>query len=200
MRSFEERKAEVFRRSENRIKEHRKNRNRALAVCIPLCLIITVWSVTVLPAMLPVNNKNSDVAAERTENTSDATYYSKNEYVRIETKNSTAEDQTAILKKDPEEIAEAYRLVQSMLNGNEQNDNHRTEDHEQQQTAGGNANKAASAYKITFTATDGNQTCYMLNDHVLIDIGTNKETVLTEEQYVQLLQALGVALEKEDGK
>lgn len=200
MRSFEERKAEVFRRSENRIKERRKARSRALAVCIPLCLIITVWSVTVLPAMLPVNNKNSGAAAERAENTSDAIYYSKNEYVRIETKNSTAEDQTAILKKDPEEIAEAYRLVQSMLNGNEQNDNHRTEDHEQQQTAGGNANKAASAYKITFTATDGDQTCYMLNDHVLIDIGTNKETVLTEEQYVQLLQALGVALEKENGK
>mgnify|MGYP006982386884 FL=1 len=200
MRSFEERKAEVFRRSENRIKERRKARSRALAVCIPLCLIITVWSVTVLPAMLPVNNKNSGAAAERAENTSDATYYSKNEYVRIETKNSTAEDQTAIIKNDPEEIAEAYRLVQSMLNGNEKNDIHRTEDHEQQQTAGGNANKAASAYKITFTATDGDQTCYMLNDHVLIDIGTNKETVLTEEQYVQLLQALGVALEKEDGK
>ena len=199
MRSFEERKAEVFRRSENRIKERRKARNRALAVCIPLCLIITVWSVTVLPAMLPVNNKNSGLAAERAENTSDATYYSKNEYVRIETRNSTAEDQTAILKNDPEEIAETYRLVQSMLNYSEKNDNHRTEDHEQQ-TAGGNANKAASAYKITFTATDGDQTCYMLNDHVLIDIGTNKETVLTEEQYVQLLQALGVALEKEDGK
>ena len=199
MRSFEERKAEVFRRSENRIKERRKARSRALAVCIPLCLIITVWSVTVLPAMLPVNNKNSGAAAECTENISGASN-SQNEYVRIETKNSTAEDQTAIIKNDPEEIAEAYRLVQSMLNGNEKNDIHRTEDHEQQQTAGGNANKAASAYKITFTATDGGQTCYILNDHVLIDIGTNKETVLIEEQYVQLLQALGVALEKEDGK
>ena len=32
MRSFEERKAEVFRRSENRIKERRKARSRALAV------------------------------------------------------------------------------------------------------------------------------------------------------------------------
>lgn len=198
MRSFEERKAEIFRRSENRIKERRKNRNRALAVCIPLCLIITVWSVTVLPAMLPVNNKNSGALAECTGNISGASY-SQNEYVRIETRNSTAEDQTAILKNDPEEIAETYRLVQSMLNYSEQNDNHRTEDHEQQ-TAGGNANKAASAYKIIFTATDGGQTCYMLNDHVLIESATKKETVLTEEQYVQLLQALGVVLEKEDGK
>ena len=198
MRSFEERKAEIFRRSENRIKERRKARNRALAVCIPLCLIITVWSVTVLPAMLPVNNKNSGALAECTENISGASY-SQNEYVRIETRNSTAEDQAAILKNDPEEIAEAYRLVQSMLNYSEQNDNHRTEDHEQQ-TAGGNANKAASAYKIIFTAADGGQICYMLNDHVLIESATKKETVLTEEQYVQLLQALGVVLEKEDGK
>ena len=42
MRSFEERKAEVFRRSENRIKERKRNRNRILAMCIPICLVITV--------------------------------------------------------------------------------------------------------------------------------------------------------------
>ena len=104
MRSFEERKAEVFRRSENRIKERRKARSRALAVCIPLCLIITVWSVMVLPAMLPVNNKKSGATDERAENTSGAAY-SQNEYVRIETKNSATKDQTAVLKDDPAEIA-----------------------------------------------------------------------------------------------
>ena len=105
MRSFEERKAEVFRRSENRIKERRKARSRALAVCIPLCLIITVWSVMVLPAMLPVNNKKSGATDERAENTSGAAY-SQNEYVRIETKNSATKDQTAVLKDDPAETAE----------------------------------------------------------------------------------------------
>ena len=100
MRSFEERKAEVLRRSENRIKERKKARSRALAVCIPLCLIITVWSVMVLPAMLPVNNKKSGATDERAENTSGAAY-SQNEYVRIETKNSATKDQTAVLKDDP---------------------------------------------------------------------------------------------------
>lgn len=59
---------------------------------------------------------------------------------------------------------------------------------------------AAPVYMIIFTATDGGQTCYMLNDHILIDNAAKKETVLTEEQYVQLLQALGVVLKKEDGK
>ena len=48
MRNFEERKAEVFRRSENRIKERKRNRNRILAMCIPLCLVVTVWSIMIL--------------------------------------------------------------------------------------------------------------------------------------------------------
>ena len=104
MKSFEERKAEVFRRSENRIKERRKARSRALTVCIPLCLIITVWSVMVLPAMLPVNNKKSGATDERAEDISGAAY-SQNGYVRIETKNSATKDQTAVLKDDPTEIA-----------------------------------------------------------------------------------------------
>ena len=51
MRNFEERKAEVFRRSENRIKERKRNRNRILAMCIPICLVITVWSIMILPTI-----------------------------------------------------------------------------------------------------------------------------------------------------
>ena len=199
MRSFEERKAEVFRRSENRIKERRKARSRALAVCIPLCLIITVWSVTVLPAMLSANKKNSGATTERAESISGAAY-SQNEYVRIETKNSTSKDQTAVLKDDPSEIAEIYRLVQSMLNNIVQAGEHKTEDQEWQQTSGSDAYDAAPVYMIIFTETGGDQTCYMLNDHILIDNAAKKETVLTEEQYVQLLQALGVVLKKEDSK
>ena len=59
MRELNECKAEVFRRSENRIKERKKNRNRILALCIPLCLILTVMSITILPAMLPIGNNKT---------------------------------------------------------------------------------------------------------------------------------------------
>ncbi len=45
MMNFEERKAEIFRRSNNRIIERRKKRRRALGVCIPLCLILIAVSV-----------------------------------------------------------------------------------------------------------------------------------------------------------
>lgn len=91
-------------------------------------------------------------------------------------------------------------MVQSMLNNIVQTGEHKNEDQEGQQTSGSDAYDAAPVYMIIFTATDGGQTCYMLNDHILIDNAAKKETVLTEEQYVQLLQALGVVLKKEDGK
>lgn len=42
MRNLNECRAEVFRRSENRIKERKKRRNRMLACCIPLVLCVTV--------------------------------------------------------------------------------------------------------------------------------------------------------------
>ena len=60
MRELNECKAEVFRRSDNRIKERRRKFNRVLAFCVPLCLILTIFSVTILPAMMPAG---SDKAA-----------------------------------------------------------------------------------------------------------------------------------------
>jgi len=198
MRSFEERKAEVFRRSENRIRERRRILRSALAVGIPLCLIITAWSVTVLPTMSPASGSTSDTADERAESFSD-TAYTQSE-LRVESMNSAAEDQYAVLKNNPAEVAEVYRLVQLMLNSKQSEGNYQTESQERQPLPSDAAYETASGYKIIFTAYDGSQTGYMLNDHILIDNGTKKETVLTEEQYLQLLQALGVQTEKEDGK
>ena len=42
MRTFEDCKAEIFRRSEKRIKERKRARKRVLACCIPLCLMLVV--------------------------------------------------------------------------------------------------------------------------------------------------------------
>ena len=49
MRNFEERKAEVFRRSEKRIKERIRKRNSILAAGIPLCLVFIVLSIASFP-------------------------------------------------------------------------------------------------------------------------------------------------------
>ena len=51
VRSLDECKAEVFRRSEKRIKERKRIRNRALALCIPLCLLILLSPSMLLGAL-----------------------------------------------------------------------------------------------------------------------------------------------------
>ena len=55
MRDLKECKAEVFRRSENRIKARKKLRNRVLSLCIPACLVI--GALLILPR-LPSQQKN----------------------------------------------------------------------------------------------------------------------------------------------
>ena len=53
MRNFEERKAEVFRRSEKRIKERKQRRQRILMTCIPLVLCLTIFGAFLFPGATP---------------------------------------------------------------------------------------------------------------------------------------------------
>lgn len=53
MREINECTAEVFRRSEKRIKERKRNRNRILMCCIPFLICFTIFSAAILPAMMP---------------------------------------------------------------------------------------------------------------------------------------------------
>ena len=55
MRNLEDCKAEVFRRSEERIKERKRKRNRALAWCIPLCLLLVAGGLYIRPLLEPVD-------------------------------------------------------------------------------------------------------------------------------------------------
>lgn len=56
MRDINEVTAEVFRRSEGRKKERKRNRNRIIMCCIPFLICITAFSAAILPAMLPAND------------------------------------------------------------------------------------------------------------------------------------------------
>lgn len=68
MRELNECKAEVFRRSDNRIKERRRSRNRILAMCVPLCLVLTIFSVMMLPGMLPAGMDKAPEAGNQSGN------------------------------------------------------------------------------------------------------------------------------------
>ena len=53
MRNFEERKAEVFRRSEKRIQERKQRRNHLIMACLPLVLCITILGAFLFPGGTP---------------------------------------------------------------------------------------------------------------------------------------------------
>jgi hypothetical protein len=57
MRELNECKAEIFWRSEKRIKARRKRRRCILGVCVPLCLVIVLWQ---MPMPLIGGEKSSD--------------------------------------------------------------------------------------------------------------------------------------------
>lgn len=67
MRSFEERRAEVFRRSESRIKKRKRNRSRIIALCLSVCLASAVWSAGTLSSILPAATQKSAQAIDETE-------------------------------------------------------------------------------------------------------------------------------------
>lgn len=53
MRNLEDCKTEVFRRSEERIKKRKRNRNHVLACCIPLCVLLVAGGIYIRPLFEP---------------------------------------------------------------------------------------------------------------------------------------------------
>ena len=203
MRNFEERKAEVFRRSEKRIKERKRNRNRILAFCIPLCLIVTVWSIMILPAMMPAS-KSDNNAGEGMDiiGSVDGTDTA---FVRVEVMSSGTATQSTILKDDADEVAQIYYTVQSSFvnsgGGNKESVNEEAEDDaltENKDYSQSGTTNLSSGFRIIFTTENDTQTIYSLSGNKLINETTRQETTLTEDQRSNLLDMLGLTITWEE--
>ena len=203
MRNFEERKAEVFRRSENRIKERKRNRNRILAFCIPLCLIVTVWSIMILPAMMPASKSNNS-AGEGMDimGSVDGTDAA---FVRVEIMSIGTATQSTIQKDDATEVAQIHSTLQSSFvnsgGGNKESVNEEAEDDaltENKDYSQSGTTNLSSGFRIIFTTENGTQTIYSLSEDKLINETTKQETILTEDQRSNLLNMLGLTITWEE--
>ena len=204
MRNFEERKAEVFRRSENRIKERKRNRNRILAMCIPLCLVITVWSIMILPAMLPANKSNN--SAGEGMDIMGGVDGTEAAFVRVEVVSTGTATQSSIQKDDVNEVAQIYYSVQSSFvnsgGGNKESAKEEAEDdvltEENKDYSQSGTTNLSSGYRIIFTTENGAQTTYLLTGDKLVNETTKQETILTEDQRSNLLNMLGLTITWEE--
>lgn len=204
MREINECTAEVFRRSEKRIKERKRNRKRILAFCIPLCLIVTVWSIMILPAMMPAN-KSDNNAGEGMDimGSVDGTDTA---FVRVEIMSIGTATQSTILKDDADEVAQIYYTVQSSFvssgEGNKESANDKAEDdaltEENKDYSQSGTTNLSSRFRIIFTTENGAQTVYSLSGDKLINETTKQETILTKDQRTNLLNMLGLTITWEE--
>ena len=174
MREINECTAEVFRRSEKRIKERKRNRNRILMCCIPLLICITVFSTAILPAMMPAKKGEnlSDNCSDMAGN-ADGTNVA---YVSVEVINVGTATQSTILKDDADEVAQiCYTLQSSFENSggdnkesvNDMEDDGLVEDNKDFSQSG--TTNLSSEFRIIFTTENGSQTIYSLYGYKLIN-------------------------------
>ena len=204
MREINECTAEVFRRSEKRIKERKRNRNRILMCCIPLLICITVFSTAILPAMMPAKKGEnlSDNCSDMAGN-ADGTNVA---YVSVEVINVGTATQSSILKDDADEVAQiCYTLQSSFVNssgGNKESVNDKAEDdaltEENKDYSQSGTTNLSSGFRIIFTTENGVQTIYSLSGDKLINETTKQETILTEDQRSNLLNMLGLTITREE--
>lgn len=203
MREINECTAEVFRRSEKRIKERKRNRNRILAFCIPLCLIVTVWSIMILPAMMPAsksdNNAGEGMDIMGSVDGTDASF------VRVEIMSIGTATQSTIQKDDATEVAQIYSTLQSSFvnsgGGNKESVNEEAEDDaltENKDYSQSGTTNLSSGFRIIFTTDNGAQTIYSLSGDKLINEKTKQETSLTEDQRSNLMNMLGLTITWEE--
>ena len=205
MRNFEERKAEVFRRSEKRIKERKRNRNRILTLCLPLCLVLTVWSVTILSSMLPTNNKNS--VADGSPEAVGGVSGNSAKFISVSVSGGGNAPHSTVLVEDVNIVAQIYYSIDSaFVYASEEDDKHSAGNgmtEEKVEDYGDNFSQSestnlASGYTITFTTGTGTQLVYTLNGNVLTDNATNKRVTLTDTQRSQMLDRLGLVITWEE--
>ena len=200
MRELNECRAEVFRRSEKRIKERKRNRNRILMMCIPLCLIITVCSVTILPDMMPKgeNNAANETADHITDGTGDA------EGAIGSVGESKTHNIISVTVKDEDYIGELTNassidaIFQHISEIRETNDEYKDgadmqEPEDDSEHKDNTSSMSKEGIVVTMISTDGIKHVYVLNGLTLYDKTLDKEYMLTTEQRNDLLVVLEMA-------
>ena len=180
MRDLNECKAEVFRRSENRIKQRKRRRNRVLSLCIPLCLV--VGALLLLPELAP-NRKGTESNKVQDETSASIVCT----YTRVEILNAGQELIEEKTVTDKVEVTKLFNALGACFP---------TDDGGQKGPSDSKApgiDTAATAVKIVFTDDEGNRETYILNDYFLSNPDKNEAVVLSTYQRDQLVAALGLA-------
>ena len=195
MRELHECQAEVFRRSEKRIKERKQRRQRILMTCIPLVLCLTIFGTFLFPQL----NNNMQAPEGMPESETQA--------AMGQDENQSMTCSIVEIKVSGNGVSIRYTDVADLLLISDQLNTYGTREPETSGTTnedgsdrsenaddvvGGVADSADAAYTITLVTHEGEKTEYQLIGNTLLNQTTNQAYTLTYEQVKELREILGV--------
>ena len=180
MRSFEERKAEVLRRSECRIKKRKRNRRCILS----FCLVLTVCAAGLLPTVVP--RESEDAFVEHTNSSvmdTDAmgTIAVVQRFVSVQVERGEERffiTDTAQMNWIWVQLENSF-FAEDVLTGGV--------------VPGPDCDIADEVpYRITITQSDGDEQIFILTGYQLYDVNKNRTFPLHHDQWEGLMEAFGL--------
>ena len=214
MRNFEEIKAEIFRRSEKRIKKRKIKRNKILALCIPLCFVVSVCAVIGFSPKTSVEraDKNEGITsfdinalAESNINSDKSDTQANQNTIMVEiTDINNAEFYTKIT--EPLAVEKAYEKISLGFNNyiydaaddsvddfiTDKNSVPTDNESDKSDSLKGDTTYEKPIYAIKMILSDGVEKLYTLKGNVLCDEARDIEMKLEAEQLEELKSVLGI--------
>lgn len=217
MRNFEEIKAEILSRSEKKIKEKKRRREKVLALSIPLCIIIAVCSITILPNLMKTEpmeiseqndytDEGADTEIKKPFGSDSAPSVGTEEegitpthgFVMVEVKNENGEICSQI--NDKAELDSAFNEIYFILLGYESYgeipgeilDAEGTSDDFDIGKSDEDDNTKAIGYEIALFSENNEKRIFILKGNKLYDTLNSVEVKLNDSQLVSLKSALGL--------
>lgn len=193
MRDLNECQAEVFRRSEKRIKERKQRRKHILMACIPLVLCITMFSAFVLPAMMPAGSGDKNAAPESFDEQYSGALGEDGEGILVAGSVEVSGNGISCYYTSVEDVQSIIGLLNGIVAVPETDD---ADDMESNASADTSRDESYedNGYKIVVKRSDGTTAEYLLIGTMLIDQATQEEFPIDEETYFELKDALGIPL------
>lgn len=199
MRNLDECKAEIFRLGDKKIKQRKKKRMRAFSVCVPLCLCLVAFSVTVLPKMLTAEDKNTnqpptEIEQTSIENTSEIVGSTDSQYKEVVI-NGVGGLSFYYKTNDIYRVNDIADLIDSFYylnDGGESRPNFEASVPQPPTSSGGEnedpeLNSSVSGYSILLITDKGEKVEYILTENALENKNTGEKINLKDEQVISLL-------------
>ena len=192
MRNLNECQAEVFRRSEKRIKERKQRRNHLIMACLPLVLCITILGAFLFPQLDGLKqapeSSNEQFSGAMGTDTMGGVF---NGSVEVSGNGITSyHSKEADVQKIIGLINGIVAIPETEKDGNEGNDLITNESNSTEQKN----DPEEKGYTIRVKRSDGSKVEYLLVGSILIDQTTKQEYAVSKDTLKDLKNVLGIPL------